>query len=213
MQTGKENQTNGLLPVVHRAEQVLVGSRIVAEFLGVGHKDWLGNTISTHLLAIEDNFGKVCFENTPSGLTNQPLRYALLTEDQALFVATLSRNTPQVVAFKAALVKTFQKIRNTQAVAYGAYDFLGQRVRYADIDGERWTYARDLLRAYGVKRPRIKPHAFQSYSRKMQLLGVQGEVWCVNTKGAEIITLPRMNYIQLSLAFNAETAHPQTPAL
>jgi phage regulator Rha-like protein len=43
---------------------------------------------------------------------------ALLTKKQALFIATLSRNTEQVIAFKAKLVASFAVLAYRQARAF-----------------------------------------------------------------------------------------------
>lgn len=93
----------------------VVDSRRVAKECRVQHQN-LRELIETHQTIIEEAFGPVRFETgmgerLPQGGFGKAPRYALLTEDQATFLITLTRNTPQVVAFKVALVKAFAKAR------------------------------------------------------------------------------------------------------
>ena len=46
------------------------------------------------------------------------MRYALLTEQQSTFLITLTRNTPVVVEFKAALVDAFDKAKKQLALQH-----------------------------------------------------------------------------------------------
>lgn len=89
-----------------------VSTRTVSEELGVQHKNLL-ETIEKYLSEIEDAFGRVAFKTEPlqtsGGIQNAKVAY--LTEDQAIFVSTLSRNSQQVVQFKARLVQAFQAAR------------------------------------------------------------------------------------------------------
>ena len=77
---------------------MVVDSRLIAEELDITHKS-LMETIRGYQSTIESTFGKLRFETEVNGAN--PARFVYLTEDQAAFVATLSRNSEQVVAFKA----------------------------------------------------------------------------------------------------------------
>jgi phage regulator Rha-like protein len=114
---------------------LVVDSRIIAERLGVQHKNFL-DTINTHKESIEAAFGRVAFETRPfetAGGTQQ-VKVAFLTEEQATAIMTLSRNTPQVVELKMTLVKAFveakkartpeQMLVQPQAVAGNKYAML-----------------------------------------------------------------------------------------
>ncbi len=105
--------------------QPVISSLDVASGLDIRHKTLL-ETIRTHQTAFEAHFGKVAFETAavkkkdspvePANLSEakrstKPITVAYLTEDQALFVGTLSRNSSRVVAFKSALVKSFSEAR------------------------------------------------------------------------------------------------------
>lgn len=59
------------------------------------------------------SFGKVLFQKAPSidSLTGQRERFALLNEDQAFFLLTLSRNNARVVALKVKLIQAFSEAR------------------------------------------------------------------------------------------------------
>lgn len=95
-----------------------IDSRLVAKSLGIEHESFM-RTISTYQAKIEE-LGVSRFEigkpskGTPGG---RPVTYALLNEDQAIFLATLSRNTAQVVDFKLKLTKAFSEVRGRLAVS------------------------------------------------------------------------------------------------
>lgn len=95
-----------------------IDSRLVAQRLDIQHKNLL-ETIKTYQEKIESNFGRIPFEtlnvqvpipNTNKFRIDEKLIYHL-TEEQAIFVATLSRNSEVVVTFKADLVKAFSEYR------------------------------------------------------------------------------------------------------
>jgi phage regulator Rha-like protein len=94
------------ITIIEVAGIQVIDSRIIAKQLEIKHKNFLA-TIRTHQTVIEQSFGKVAFETAPleSGQTEV---FTHLTEDQSIFLMTLSRNTEKVVKFKAQLVKAFQ---------------------------------------------------------------------------------------------------------
>ena len=101
------------LTVENKNGVLVVDSRLIAEELGIEHKNLL-TTIDGRILEIELEFGAVAFETSPRKDNNkggsQP-RFAYLTEEQATFVMTLSRNTEKVVRAKIQLVKAFSKAK------------------------------------------------------------------------------------------------------
>ena len=112
---------NELIKIEERGGSLVAESRFVAEALGVQHKSLL-ETIRTHLSVIESEFGRVAFETAPFETAGgvQMGKIVFLSEDQAMFVATLSRNTEQVVRFKAVLVKSFadaKRKRDTKVIS------------------------------------------------------------------------------------------------
>ena len=111
------NERNGVL---------VVDSRLVADSLLIKHKNFLA-TIDKYLSQIESSFGAVAFQTrefkTKQG-NRSVERYAYLTEEQAIFLMTLSRNTQRVVQCKIQLVKAFseakkllEKVKSTQATS------------------------------------------------------------------------------------------------
>ena len=93
----------------------VVDSRVIAEKCGVQHES-IQRAISEYQTTIEEAFGILRFEIGVLSGAGQPPRFALLTEDQATFLITLTRNTPQVVAFKAALVKAFAEAKRQLSI-------------------------------------------------------------------------------------------------
>jgi hypothetical protein len=94
------------LVIERRGETLVIDSRLVSARLGIEHRALI-QTIKTHEGKIEERFGVVTFEMSkpPAGsLGGRPEKFAFLTEDQALFIGTLSRNSERVVDFKADLV-------------------------------------------------------------------------------------------------------------
>lgn len=104
--------TSALIEVHVSGETLTVSSLDFAAGLGIHHKNLL-STIRTHQQAIESEFGRVAFETLPisTGGGTQAKSIAHLTEDQALFIGTLSRNSKRVVEFKATLVRSFSEAR------------------------------------------------------------------------------------------------------
>lgn len=86
----------------------LVDTRLIAENLGNQHQNTL--QLLDRYIDKFKSFGKVMFktEPLPSG---QKENYALLNEDQAYFLLSLSRNTDRVVDLKARLVLAFREAR------------------------------------------------------------------------------------------------------
>lgn len=72
-------------------------------------------TIKKYQEKVEVNFGALPFqtETLPNKRYkgSNKIKFALLNESQATFLATLSRNTPEVIAFKAKLVLSFAELR------------------------------------------------------------------------------------------------------
>lgn len=99
-----------------------VDSRIVAEHLGNQHKNVI-ELIERYPEQFE-RFGIVPFqtEKLPGTGKGRSTRFALLNEDQAFFLLSLSRNTEKVVGLKATLVQAFREARQGQTT--GAIEYL-----------------------------------------------------------------------------------------
>ena len=94
---------------------LVVDSRLIAQELGIQHKNFLA-TLSKYIDEIEEDWGQVAFETetviNSVGASN-PVKFALLTEQQATLLMTYSRNTQQVRKCKRQLVKAFEKAKQT----------------------------------------------------------------------------------------------------
>lgn len=118
MSTPQATQTSApldrQLPVRSQGDTLTVSSRDFAAGLGIQHKHLL-ETIRIHQQTIESDFGLVAFETEAVKRLGERgakhMKAAYLTEDQALFVGTLSRNSQRVVAFKSILVRSFAEAR------------------------------------------------------------------------------------------------------
>jgi phage regulator Rha-like protein len=68
-------------------------------------------------------FGEVLFKKTSSldSATGQRERFALLNEDQAFFLLSLSRNSDRVVDLKVKLIKAFSEARRAADQRQGEY--------------------------------------------------------------------------------------------
>jgi len=100
-----------LFPVQQINEIHVVDSRMVADELGVDHSN-LVETIKAYQETIEKEFGLIIpFETEKLKGVGRPKVFCYLTEDQALFVGSLSRNSENVVRFKVKLIKSFQAVR------------------------------------------------------------------------------------------------------
>lgn len=94
---------------------LVVDSRLIAKELAVTHKSFM-ETVKKYQKQTEQAFGGLRFETAvPEKPTGNPPQFVYLTEDQATFLMTLSRNTPEVVKCKVLLVAQFSKAKKLLA--------------------------------------------------------------------------------------------------
>ncbi|WP_045057041.1 Rha family transcriptional regulator [Aliterella atlantica] len=101
------------LSVIERDRVLVVDSRLIAQNLGIAHKNLL-ETLDNYLERIEAAFGVVRFETEKplkGSKGGRPERVAYLTEEQATLLMTFSRNTERVVECKVALVQAFSQAK------------------------------------------------------------------------------------------------------
>lgn len=98
------------LEIIDDGGQLFVDSRLIAQRLGIEHRSFL-QTLGDYQTQIEQAFGILRFENAKMKGRGRPGQIAYLTEDQATFVMTLSRNSPEVVQCKIALVQAFARAK------------------------------------------------------------------------------------------------------
>lgn len=98
-----------LLPIQSVNNVDVVDSRLIAIELGIQHKNFY-QAIKDNQTDIEQALGHLLFETdtvkNSVGAVNE-VKFAYLNEDQATYLMTLSRNTPQVKKLKLKLVKSF----------------------------------------------------------------------------------------------------------
>ena len=114
------------LAVVTQNENLVIDSRLVAAQLDVTHSAWMQNVVKKYQTEIEQAFGVLYFENSKpkaGSSGGRPELFTWLTEDQCVFLITLSRNTDQVITCKANIVKAFSNARkkSEQPSVLGAY--------------------------------------------------------------------------------------------
>jgi hypothetical protein len=105
---------NDLTVIMQQCDTLLVDSRLITRTLGVQHRGWYQNILLKYQDVIEQTYGELRLETTTIrnrfGPINE-LKFALLTEDQAIFLMTLTRNIPQVIACKAAFIKSVSEVK------------------------------------------------------------------------------------------------------
>ena len=108
-------------------------SRTFAPKMDIRHRQLMDNIRKYEAQFLE--LGVLPFETEkPTGAEGgRPQEYALLNEDQAYFLLTLSRNSDKVVAAKLALVKAFREARAHMARADSAR-IEGKKVRREETD-------------------------------------------------------------------------------
>lgn len=94
----------------HSDNVLVVDSRLISQELGIEHGNFM-ETIKKYQKQAEQAFGILRFETGEIKGRGQPEKYCLLTEEQATFYMTLSRNTPEVVELKIKLVKAFSEAK------------------------------------------------------------------------------------------------------
>lgn len=100
------------MPVKTVNKVAVISSQTVSDHLAVEHES-LVRLIEKHRLIIERDFGVLRFEiGKPSDRGGRPQKWYNLTEAQAVFITTLSRNTPQVVELKSLITRSFIYFRN-----------------------------------------------------------------------------------------------------
>lgn len=129
------------LPVFEYEGVLVVDSRLVARELGIEHENFM-ETIRSHETLVEQEFGFFRFQTGKIQGRGRPEKFAYLTEDQATFLMTLSRNTPEVIQCKVRLVKGFSKAkdllrRRQDVAAQRSVPYWYQRMRLALSDNTK----------------------------------------------------------------------------
>ncbi|NHN36898.1 Rha family transcriptional regulator [Pseudomaricurvus alcaniphilus] len=100
---------NNAIEVTIKNSEPRVSSRLIANGLGIQHKNLL-ELLETYQTDFKE-FGTFAFETRKS--KGRPQRFACLNEDQAYLLLTYSKNTPRARAIKKSLIKAFREARET----------------------------------------------------------------------------------------------------
>jgi phage regulator Rha-like protein len=102
------------LQVIKKDNESTISSLEIAKHLKVEHRATI-QLIGKYLDKLE-LFGRVTFEMTPTETPGgvQMSKVYFLNENQAIFLSTLSKNTENVVKFKALLTKAFSNLKENQ---------------------------------------------------------------------------------------------------
>ena len=168
------------LVVSEYGNELVVDSRLVAERLGIEHKNFI-QTLKKYQTKIESRFETIIFETEssrmPDGRINpKPEKYALLTENQAMVLMTFSRNTDEVVECKLALVEAFSKAKKAlhpssslQALQYAVNQLVEQEKRQLELERQQKTteVRVDVIeqRLDGLNSGNIGYHTVRAYCR------------------------------------------------
>lgn len=113
MKSLSSNQNSSTLQAVEKGEKFVVDSRLIAEELGIQHKNFLA-TIEKYKEEIEEDLEPLAFETRlvkrPQGGSFEE-KWSWLTEEQAQVLMTYSKNTEKVRQCKRSLVKAFAKAK------------------------------------------------------------------------------------------------------
>lgn len=160
------------LQVIEDAGQLYVDSRLIAPRLGIEHRSFL-QTLGDYQTQIEQAFGILRFENAKKKGRGRPSKFAYLTEDQATFVMTLSRNSPEVVQCKIDLVQALARAKELlrQANPVADIDRVGLRAALKDDARLRMT---DQVKVHleQIRRYDDKKYRGQFFSRVHDALNV-----------------------------------------
>jgi Phage regulatory protein Rha (Phage_pRha) len=137
------------LQVIENSGVLLIDSRLIASRIGIEHRSFM-DTIRKYQPQAEQAFGILRFETAEISGRGQPERFVYLTEDQATFLMTLSRNTPEVIQCKIELVKKFSEAKrrlSQQGVAIlphtTVYIRRLENMFDHDIDYQYWSVFRE----------------------------------------------------------------------
>jgi len=124
-----QDYTTNPLPVVVFGGDPRIDSRIIAGELGVIHKNVMENV--DNYLDIFQSFGILPFQTEEIKGRGQPAKFALLNENQAYFLVTLSRNSEQAVRLKQRLVQAFSDCRQQVQQQFKIPKTFGEALRLA----------------------------------------------------------------------------------
>jgi phage regulator Rha-like protein len=108
---------SNVITLTEKKHEARVDSLALANSLCIQHKNLLA-LVDASKQEFEE-FGRLAFETRVANRKQgggTPIRHALLNEDQAYFLLTLTRNTERTKRLKVELVKAFSRFRQHQQV-------------------------------------------------------------------------------------------------
>lgn len=187
---------NNVIALIEKKHEARVDSRVLADHLDIQHKNVLA-LIDENILVFQE-INRLAFETRkgdplPHGGFAKSTRYALLTEDQAYFLLTLSRNTDRIKRLKLNLVQAFGRFRRKQQNAtdylpfyHDLHDAIKVLTEYAHANGSNTAenifhqiYNKLINKSCGIE------------SGQRQNLDVNSRVNITNATAAVITTIKR----------------------
>ncbi|BAQ65533.1 Rha family transcriptional regulator [Geminocystis sp. NIES-3709] len=120
---------------------------MIAIELGISHAQFY-RTIKENETEIEQAFGHLCFKTETvknSVRAVNEVKFAYLNEDQATYLMTLSRNTPQVKKLKLKLVKSFSHAKKLITQHQDTIKELTLKLALANAEKDRAVAEKNLL--------------------------------------------------------------------
>jgi phage regulator Rha-like protein len=111
-----ETRFHQVIELLQVDSEFRIDSRQVAPGIGIEHESFL-KTLETYRTELEHwgffrfQIGKTTADEQGRG---RPSKYVMLNRNQVLFAITLSRNTPQVVRWKMALIDALDQLDNAR---------------------------------------------------------------------------------------------------
>ena len=167
--------------VLLQNNQLVTTSEIIAQSIEVQHKNTLA-LIQRYTCELEQ-LGLLAFQTRVKRADNkgEKTTFALLNEQQATFLISLSRNTPKVVEFKLALTKAFFEAREAlnkskveNKIEHQSYlkifkDFCLQH-NYSSEEIKMFDYLREqaLKQGYAIACAKLKERVKQETGRVLK---------------------------------------------
>jgi len=102
-----------VLIVIENEGELVVDSRLIAQELNIEHRSFM-DTMTAYKTLVEQEFGVLRFETAKpqeGSKGGRPARYALLTEDQSIFLMTLVATLQRWFAVKSIWLKSSPRLK------------------------------------------------------------------------------------------------------
>lgn len=138
--------------------ELLASSEVIAKGMKAKHKSVI--QLIRHNAGVLGEFGTLAFEMRKSG--GRPTEIALLNEQQAALLISMMRNTPEVLTFKASLIREFFRMRDAlQQRSVNLWQQLQAAIAQEVESKVRASFGSHLM----LERKKEKPHLTQAIER------------------------------------------------